>query len=209
MVIAGANEVGFGMYKTVDGGTTWSKVNKGYKLSGYQTPDATFVFGSGNRIFVGTSMQGLYYSDNYGESWTRIKDELPKGGVAGFDNFLSMESMFKTDTVLHLEMENIEGDFISVDNGNSWKHSGGRTIADINAEIHKNVVALKYSVSQSRAATREIKNEEYRKKHPINYSEIPKSSSGPDYKGMSDDRFKEQNNHRDSWISSQGVIHTN
>ncbi len=209
MVIAGTTEVGYGMYKTLDGGTTWSKVNKGYKLAGYQTPDATFVFGSGNRIFVGTSMQGLFYSDNYGESWTDNKDKLPKGGVAGFDNFLSMESMFITDTALHLVMENIEGDFVSVDNGKSWKHSGGRTMEDINAEIHKNVVAHNYRMSQDRAATKEIRNAEYRKKHPINYSTIPRSSSGPDYKGMSEDRFKEQHNHRDSWISSQGVIHTN
>ncbi|MEO8761829.1 MAG: hypothetical protein ABI388_10230 [Bacteroidia bacterium] len=208
VVIAGSSDVGFGIFKSIDGGANWKKVNKGFKLAGYQTPDATFIFGSGNRLFVGTSMFGLYYSDDNGESWTGNTDELPIGGLADLHNFLSMESMFKTDTVLHLVMETVDGDFISLDNGKTWKHSSGRTMADITLEIRRNIAELRAGLSAERSAFRQKEAEKYNREHPINYSDIPKTSTGPNYRALSQDRFMEKNNHRDSWISSTGAIHS-
>ncbi len=41
------------------------------------------------------------------------------------------------------------------------------------------------------------------------YGTLPAPSSGPNYQQLSNDRFKEKNNHRDSWIDSKGQIHSN
>ena len=40
------------------------------------------------------------------------------------------------------------------------------------------------------------------------YGSLPSSKSSTDYKALSNDRFKEMNNHRDSWIDSKGGMHT-
>lgn len=61
---------GFGVFRSTDGGTTWTQVNNGL------TDSLIYDFAiSGTSLFVGTD-GGMFLSSNYGDSWSPINTGL-------------------------------------------------------------------------------------------------------------------------------------
>lgn len=78
------NVQGFGLFRSADGGTTWSPSNEGMRADwpledpawGYCVHKAVFSPADPQRMYTQTHV-GIYRSDDAGASWTEITDGLP------------------------------------------------------------------------------------------------------------------------------------
>ncbi|MBN1383978.1 MAG: hypothetical protein JW983_03745 [Elusimicrobia bacterium] len=89
-----AGDDGSGMFKSVDGGTNWTKINSG--LNGCAVFDIEFME-SLSRIYI-SAAGGIYYTDDFGSTWKSVHNSEGRSSVlkmhpgnssifyAGFDN---------------------------------------------------------------------------------------------------------------------------
>ncbi|MBI1745488.1 MAG: hypothetical protein HYR55_02745 [Acidobacteria bacterium] len=73
---------GSGLYKTIDGGATWTKLTKGLPTEGDLGRIGVSIYRSNpNIVYAVVQHQkegGVYRSDNKGESWTKMSDTNPR-----------------------------------------------------------------------------------------------------------------------------------
>lgn len=62
---------------TTDGGTTWGEVPR---PAGVIDNNVRVMYSEGDSLFVGLQNGGIYFTDNFGESWSLIVDGYPGGG---------------------------------------------------------------------------------------------------------------------------------
>ncbi len=67
------------LIKSLDGGTTWQPASSGIPPTDVQD----IVFGIGQRLYAGTGGDGLYLSNNSGNSWTRLNGNPPYSDLCG------------------------------------------------------------------------------------------------------------------------------
>lgn len=96
---------GYNVYRSTDGGKSWSKVNN----------SKIFVFGSkiaaiGSNLFVGSSSFGLFMSTDGGKTWANENKEMPDQWVKAFA---------VSGNNLYLGTD-IDGVFLSTNKGASW-----------------------------------------------------------------------------------------
>jgi hypothetical protein len=119
MIFAGTQAGG--IYRTTDGGSTWTPSG-----SGFPPFDAIYrVFTTGGNLFVGAG-DGLYVSFNTGGSWTKAAG-LPSGYVTGIDG---------TGSTVFAGVNSSSGTAVykSTNAGSSWQQTGpGITAIRINS----------------------------------------------------------------------------
>ncbi len=131
-IFAGIGDQGSigGMYRSTDEGNSWEFLSSGLPNSGMTSVNA---FGwLGNRIFVGCQNEGIYYSDNNGNSWT-YADHM------GYCPFVFAT---KDSTVFTGIFD--KGIFRSTNNGLSWNLSSNGIPYSTNTTII-NSIAIKGS----------------------------------------------------------------
>ena len=100
-----------GVYKSTDGGLTWSSVNNGM---GPKDVRALTVGGSSN-IIAGTHYVGIYRSTDMGSNWNKSTNGFPAGS--------SIESMIATPGFIFAGTR--DGVYRTADNGESWTKLAG------------------------------------------------------------------------------------
>lgn len=75
---------GRAVYRTTDGGTSWTQFTTANGFPTLQLTDITFA--SPNLIYASTNAQGVFQSTNDGASWTRIGAALPGGTLVSAPN---------------------------------------------------------------------------------------------------------------------------
>jgi photosystem II stability/assembly factor-like uncharacterized protein len=67
-----------GLYRSIDGGSTWTLLEHGLPTTRMQ-----FWLETGDRFYVTTDQGGIYVSRDYGESWVRLNRESERNGIIG------------------------------------------------------------------------------------------------------------------------------
>ena len=123
---------GGGLYKSTDGGKTWRKLRRGLPASAVQF-DLAIAPSRPSRLFVELSTteegeyasgkgNGLYRSDDAGESWTRITtDERPLMKIGGGDLMVPVVDPRDPDVVYVASLVTVK----SVDGGRTWRSLRG------------------------------------------------------------------------------------
>jgi len=100
-----ANGNSNGVYRSTDKGITWTKKSEGIIATGIRS-----MYASGKDLYAGT-WTGLYWSQNDGDSWTRISGKLPDESIS---NIAKIESMLFAATQFH-------GLYRSSNSGTDWE----------------------------------------------------------------------------------------
>ncbi len=112
-----------GIYKSTDGGMTFSKINNG--IIGTPIKCITTL---GETIFIGSRNNGVFYSPNAGNSWVSINAGLTSDEVL---------DIITVDEKLFVSIKN-EGVFKSENNGLLWvKCNTGLINKNVNKFLHK------------------------------------------------------------------------
>ena len=143
ILFAGTAEVG--IFRSTDGGETWTPANEGLRVSQDDIlPSILVLTQEGNTLYAGTNGD-LFYSTNGGDSWqqlTHFQDEMGISGIAIIGD------------TLYIGRRTEESVFFSNDNGKSWTQiDSGLTGRDILglvtsgttlfAQMRRNVFRLK------------------------------------------------------------------
>ncbi len=124
-----------GVYKSVDGGQTWSRMPLPPEL-GKVGGFATHPFDS-SVLFVGTS-QGLFKNKDGGTSWQKLEKGLPQGTA------VSAIAISPREPANMLIATPFEGVFRSVDRGNSWGFASAGLVPIAGTPRKTDVVDLMY-----------------------------------------------------------------
>jgi hypothetical protein len=117
-----------GVYRTTDGGTTWTPVNSGLPYLGVQSVAVSPSYATDQTVLAGTSYAGLAVSSNRGSSWTPANQGIVSQGLAALavsPNVAADGTLFAAGTY---------GIFKSADGGATWSAANaGLTEYSINA----------------------------------------------------------------------------
>jgi photosystem II stability/assembly factor-like uncharacterized protein len=119
---AGSSVAPQGVYKTIDGGTTWKKVSTG----AFTNASSSFInvvhfFNAKNGVAMGDPAAGyfeIYTTDNYGATWVRVADSsIGLTPVAGEYGTVGYYGDFDSTIIYPTNFGNI---LVSKDLGHTW-----------------------------------------------------------------------------------------
>ena len=109
-----------GIFKSIDGGTTWRQLTRGLPAEGIVQADIAVAPGDGNRIYATVANPQtvrIYRSDDAGENWTVITtDNRPAGRIGGGDLPVPAVDPKNSDTVIIASTVS----YRSQDGGKTW-----------------------------------------------------------------------------------------
>jgi photosystem II stability/assembly factor-like uncharacterized protein len=109
-----------GIFKSIDGGTTWRQLSKGLPAEGIVQADIAVAPSDGNRIYATVANPQsvrIYRSDDAGDSWTQITtDNRPAGRIGGGDLPVPAVDPRNADTVIIASTVS----YRSTDGGKTW-----------------------------------------------------------------------------------------
>jgi photosystem II stability/assembly factor-like uncharacterized protein len=105
-----AHVVGFGIFISEDGGSTWTKLSDTVPPSAYN-----LTVGEGSEsLYIAAGQAGVWHSANGGRTWTKVSQSPDEGAVA--------VTYVRTNGRLYVTtLGNSAGLYVSADNGQSWK----------------------------------------------------------------------------------------
>ena len=109
----------FGVYLSIDDGSSWTLADSGFITNIYNPSRAPFIVSfatEGSNVFAGTFDGKVFVSTNYGTSWANVTDTLPTYGE--FNVWLAA-----TDSSVFVGCDG--GMFASTNNGSSWTNITG------------------------------------------------------------------------------------
>ncbi|MCL6093467.1 MAG: Ig-like domain repeat protein [Actinomycetota bacterium] len=116
-----------GVFKSTNGGTSWSAVNSGLTGTTVNSVAVSPNFATDHTLFAGT-WGGVFISTNGGTSWSAVNSGLTGTAV----NSVAVSPNFATDHTLFAGISG--GVFISTNGGTSWSAvNSGLTNTDINS----------------------------------------------------------------------------
>ena len=109
-----------GIFKSIDGGTTWRQLTRGLPAEGVVQADIAVAPSDGNRIYATVANPrtvGIYRSDDAGENWTQITtDNRPAGRIGGGDLPVPVVDPKNAETVIIASTVS----YRSKDGGRTW-----------------------------------------------------------------------------------------
>jgi len=105
-----AHVVGFGIFTSEDGGSTWTKLSDTAPPSAYNLA----VGESSESFFVAAGQAGLWHSVDGGRTWARISEASDEGAVA-------LTYVRANGRLYVATLGNAAGLYVSEDRGQSWK----------------------------------------------------------------------------------------
>ena len=109
-----------GIFKSIDGGTTWRQLSKGLPAEGIVQADIAVAPSDANRIYATVANPQsvrIYRSDDAGDSWTQITtDNRPAGRIGGGDLPVPAVDPRNADTVIIASTVS----YRSTDGGRTW-----------------------------------------------------------------------------------------
>ncbi len=105
----------FGVYKSCDGGTTWSQSNGGITAPFMKIIDLAIHPADPNRVYLGTETDGVYLTTDGGISWTHKSQGLTSANV----RVLKMDPT--NPNTLYAGLSDGQGVFRSEDAAESWQ----------------------------------------------------------------------------------------
>jgi photosystem II stability/assembly factor-like uncharacterized protein len=137
-----------GLYKTIDGGANWEKLNVDVgikKMFQWEYNNSILIHPKfANVIYVLDKKVGVYRSVNGGEDWELISRDLPYGGIKGMDQYVgSMAVDYESSDIVYLGLRN-HGVYKTTDGGKRWKritplyirHGGAISIDPLDNSIY-------------------------------------------------------------------------
>ena len=120
-VYAPSNGPGGGLFKSVDGGTTWKRLADGLPTDGFGRSGIAIAPSSPNRVYaiIDAKQGGLYRSDNAGASWTKMSADPRLWGRGWYFEKVSVDPK-NPDIVM---VPNV-GVYRSKDGGRTWGTMG-------------------------------------------------------------------------------------
>ena len=119
----------FGVWKSVDGGVTWSDANGNLPspASGRNVTSIAISYQNDDIVYVGLREGGIYKTVNGGTTWTHITNQVennwgdvwPSGDPLRRDSFLSLSISPDNDDVVYAGT-NIRGLYKTTDGGATW-----------------------------------------------------------------------------------------
>jgi photosystem II stability/assembly factor-like uncharacterized protein len=108
-----AHIVGYGIFGSQDGGTTWTWLSKTVSQSTYN-----LAMGENSQTLYAAAMQdGLWKSSDGGKQWAKVKNTPDEGAIA--------VTYAPTSKRLYITTSgNAAGVYVSVDNGKTWVSAG-------------------------------------------------------------------------------------
>ena len=115
-----------GIFKTIDGGVSFSSINKGLGDNSITSLAVSTNYGRDSTIFVSTWQKGVFYSNNAGNTWKQCSKGLTKDKQADDAQFkrphfsnLRISDTFSQDKKIFLA--GFDGLFKSIDGGRVWQ----------------------------------------------------------------------------------------
>jgi photosystem II stability/assembly factor-like uncharacterized protein len=109
-----------GIFKSIDGGTTWRQLTRGLPAEGVVQADIAIAPSDGSRIYATVANPQtvrIYRSDDAGENWTQITtDNRPAGRIGGGDLPVPVVDPKNADTVIIASTVS----YRSKDGGKTW-----------------------------------------------------------------------------------------
>jgi photosystem II stability/assembly factor-like uncharacterized protein len=127
---------GGGVYRSTNDGADWSPVNDGIPLLGVHDPPNSFQYYPfpislsvvNSALFFATEGQGIFRSDDDGDSWIEVNAGLPvfQGRFPQFTSFVGLGADICASSLgFQSGVPEARGIFRSADNGFSWAQLGG------------------------------------------------------------------------------------
>jgi parallel beta-helix repeat protein len=112
-----------GVWKTTDGGSSWSQVSSGLSISDVRALAISPNYASDQTLFAGTTQGGIFKTTNAGTGWTRVD-----GGVTSRNiQALAISPVYTSDGHIFAATEG-DGVFGSTNGGAAWStRNGGLT----------------------------------------------------------------------------------
>ena len=115
-----------GIFRTIDGGISFSKINRGLSDNSITSIAVSTNYETDSTIFVSTWQKGVFSSNNSGDSWKKCNRGLTKDKQADDLEFkrphfssLKTSSTFSKDRTIFLA--GFDGIFKSINSGQSWQ----------------------------------------------------------------------------------------
>ena len=113
-----------GLYRTTDGGSTWSMVDIGIKnkrLFTWKSINLIFIHPKFPQIiYILDKSNGIYKTTDGGTNWTDIGRNLPEGGIGGMDQYVGGLAVDYDDPDIVYAGLRHHGVYKSTDGGKMW-----------------------------------------------------------------------------------------
>jgi len=118
-----------GVFKTTDGGATWSPLNAGFPLTNGlpTTPDVTSIVVdpvTPTTVYAGTSFQGVFKTTNGGTSWTASGNGLTFPNSPSFVDITALAIDAKSPNNIYATTQSGLGVFKTTNGAGNWSQVG-------------------------------------------------------------------------------------